>query len=447
MHVGFWCPNGRHVVQKGDVLELVKKTWLQHRQSPAEDSWVDTSESLSWTLSPYWAAAFCSFALGYLWSANISKIFLAVCWVSTSNCSIHFLISPCDPLLGCWSLITGLEGFITSSAVKNAFGCGTWSERRTQASRPRCVLAFGLAPNAVAESFRFLGAATGGCSSDGSMGSSSGSCEPTAGRLEGVSTSGRDGVRCDFCVWRSFSSVSFNFFCTSCNSRRAWVSCLVGLISFNLETTAWIKGDIKPEGSSDLLGMGASGSVVRWRCSDKVSMSTPWSRIAFSNCDPNTLSAILLVVMIPKNRPSERSLSPNSDAPWRVSNPMRTVSGFRPHMFFLLLQAVGWMVLWNLWPYSNSSSYIVEVDFHSGGVRILGGGTSCDCHVSGCGHVSWPWFHCWSCQLQFFEFHELDHSFDLMENVWRKEGSMGARVLGLVSKWCSQTENCQVVRC
>ena len=180
------------------------------------------------------------------------------------------------------------------------------------------------------------------------MGSSSGSCEPTAGRLEGVSTSGRDGVRCDFCVWRSFSSVSFNFFCTSCNSRRAWVSCLVGLISFNLETTAWIKGDIKPEGSSDLLGMGASGSVVRWRCSDKVSMSTPWSRIAFSNCAPNTLSAILLVVMIPKNRPSERSLSPNSDAPWRVSNPMGTVSGFRPHMFFLLLQAVGWMVFMKL---------------------------------------------------------------------------------------------------
>ena len=34
------------MVQKGDVLELVKKTWLQHRQSLAEDSWVDTSESL-----------------------------------------------------------------------------------------------------------------------------------------------------------------------------------------------------------------------------------------------------------------------------------------------------------------------------------------------------------------------------------------------------------------
>ena len=46
MHVGFWCPNGLHVVQKGDVQELVKKTSLQHRQSPAEDSWVDTSKSL-----------------------------------------------------------------------------------------------------------------------------------------------------------------------------------------------------------------------------------------------------------------------------------------------------------------------------------------------------------------------------------------------------------------
>ena len=98
MHVGFWCPNGRHVVQKGDVLELVKKTWLQHRQSLAEEllGWYFRE---SWTLSPYWAAAFCSFALEYLWSANISKIFLAVCWVSTSNCSIHFLISPCGSTL------------------------------------------------------------------------------------------------------------------------------------------------------------------------------------------------------------------------------------------------------------------------------------------------------------------------------------------------------------
>ena len=138
--------------------------------------------------------------------------------------------------------------------------------------------------------------------------------------------------------------------------------------------------------------------------------------------------------MIPKNRPSERSLSPNSDAPWRVSNPMGTVSGLRPQMFFLLLQAVGWMVLWNLWPYNKSSSYIVDVDFHSGGVRILGGGTSCGCHVSGCGHVSWPWFH-WSCQLQFFEFHELDHSLDIMKRIWRK-GINKAMISGLLSKWC-----------
>ena len=43
---GTWCPNGRHVVQKGDVLELVKKTWLQHMLSLAGDSLVGISKNL-----------------------------------------------------------------------------------------------------------------------------------------------------------------------------------------------------------------------------------------------------------------------------------------------------------------------------------------------------------------------------------------------------------------
>ena len=65
---------------------------------------------------------------------------------------------------------------------------------------PRWVFALGLAPNAVEDVLRFLEAATGEfSSSNGSMGSSSLSWEPTAGVVEGVSTSGRDGVRCDFC--------------------------------------------------------------------------------------------------------------------------------------------------------------------------------------------------------------------------------------------------------
>ena len=59
--------------------------------------------------------------------------------------------------------MTGLEGFITSSAVKGVLGGGIGSGRRTQASRPRWVLAFGLAPNAAADVLRFLEGAAVGC--------------------------------------------------------------------------------------------------------------------------------------------------------------------------------------------------------------------------------------------------------------------------------------------
>ena len=181
---GTWCKirikNARRILMSEWTSSGAKRWCAKASQDDMAAAYAITCWRLfgwyfkeSWTLSPYWAAAFCSFPLVYLRSANISKIFLAVCWVSTSNCSIHFLRSPCDPLLGCWSLMTGLEGFITSSAVKAALGGGLGSGRRTQASRPRWVLAFGLAPNAAAVVLRFLeGAAVGWVSSNGSMGSS-----------------------------------------------------------------------------------------------------------------------------------------------------------------------------------------------------------------------------------------------------------------------------------
>ena len=254
-----------------------------------------------WTLSPYWAAAFCNFSLVYFCSLNIWRIFLADCWVSTSKLSIHFLMSPGVLPEGWLSRMTGVEGFSTSATVSGpsfgAFGF-VW----THEVRLRC-LALGLALKAAEEGGgkRFLVVGRGGFTFSpdwpSSMGMSSKDSIKSVSTESGATTwwvgDGLDGCELADC-WlnRSFASVSLSFFCTAWSSLKAAASCLAGDISLAFAVKVATKGCIKATGSSDLLGTGASGSFDRGRCSHNVSMSMPLSLKDLRICAPKTDSAM-----------------------------------------------------------------------------------------------------------------------------------------------------------
>ena len=380
-----------------------------------------------WTLSPYWAAAFCSFSLENFCSLNIWRIFFADCWVSTSKLSIHFLMSPAELPEGWLSRMTGVEGLSTSATVRwSSLGASgfVW----TQEARLLC-LALGLAPKAEEEGGgkRFLvgrGGLTFSPVWPSSLGSSSKdsiksvSAEPRTATLFGGD--GVDGWEVAVC-WlnRSFASVSLSFFWTAWSSFKAADSCLAGEISLAFAVKTEIRGCINATGSSDLLGTGAIGSTVRWRCSQRASISTPLSRKDLRICEVNTLSAILLVVTTPMNRPSDKSLNPYSLAPCRVRSPIGMVRGFSPTNPLRRLHAVGWTVLWNLWPYSTFSSNKVCVVLHSDGIRTAGIGASLT------DQLSWSVFHVSSVQFHVFGVHFPDQSRDMMLSVekTRKDAS------------------------